>query len=84
MLAADAIAGLCAGAASTLAMHPLDMIKTRMQVGEGTTFSLLRIIHKKYGIRGLYRGLGTNLTGGMLGWSFYFAWYLSMEVPGQD
>ncbi|ORY87768.1 mitochondrial carrier domain-containing protein, partial [Protomyces lactucae-debilis] len=70
-----AFAGLCAGAVSTTAMHPLDMVKTRMQVGDGTTLSLLKQIHQGYGLRGLYRGLGTNLVGGMLGWSFYFAWY---------
>ena len=27
------------------------------------------------GSPGLYRGLGTNLIGNMLGWGFYFAWY---------
>lgn len=32
-------------------------------------------MYRLYGLRGLYRGLGTNLVGGMLGWGFYFAWY---------
>ncbi len=40
-LATDkAIAGFCAGAASTALLHPLDMVKTRFQVAEGNIASL--------------------------------------------
>lgn len=72
---ANSVAGLAAGGASTIAMHPLDLIKTRMQVDGGKTFSTLSEVRRAQGFRGLYRGLGTNLIGGMLGWGFYFAWY---------
>lgn len=74
-LVSNSVAGLAAGGASTIAMHPLDLIKTRMQVTGGTTFSILQAVRKDHGLKGLYRGLGTNLLGGMLGWGFYFAWY---------
>lgn len=74
-LVANSVAGLAAGGASTIAMHPLDLIKTRMQVTGGRTLSILGTVYRDHGIRGLYRGLGTNLFGGMLGWGFYFAWY---------
>lgn len=74
-LVANTVAGLAAGGASTIAMHPLDLIKTRMQVTGGSSISLSKSIYAMNGMRGLYRGLGTNLVGGMLGWGFYFAWY---------
>lgn len=72
---ANTVAGLMAGGISTLAMHPLDLIKTRMQVSGGQTISVIRDTYQVHGFRGLYRGLGTNLFGGMIGWGFYFAWY---------
>lgn len=74
-LFANTVAGLTAGGTSTIAMHPLDLVKTRMQVTGGTTMSQIRSVYRGNGIAGLYRGLGTNLIGGMLGWGFYFAWY---------
>ncbi|CCG84930.1 protein of unknown function [Taphrina deformans PYCC 5710] len=74
-LLANSVGGLAAGALSTIAMHPLDLTKTRMQISGGNTLKILADLHKEHGPRGLYRGLGTNLIGGMLGWGFYFAWY---------
>ena len=56
-------------------MHPLDLIKTRMQVSGGSTRTVFATVYAQHGIQGLYRGLGTNLIGGTLGWSCYFAWY---------
>lgn len=72
---ANSIAGLVAGGISTIAMHPLDLVKTRMQVAGGKTTTLLRLIYKEHGVAGLYRGIGTNLFGGTLAWGFYFGWY---------
>lgn len=75
-LLANTLGGLSAGGISTVAMHPLDLIKTRMQVsGGGGTSRIMADLYRSHGFRGLYRGLGTNLVGGMLGWGFYFAWY---------
>lgn len=84
---ANTVAGLTAGGVSTIAMHPLDLVKTRMQVTGGTTFSVMQSTYKSHGLAGLYRGLGTNLIGGMLGWGIYFAWYgqiKNLVGPGRE
>jgi len=77
-------AGLSAGLTSTLAVHPLDIIKTRLQVDAtstsrlGSSLHVLRgIIHNEGPTRisALYRGLTPNLLGNSLGWALYFLWY---------
>jgi len=77
-------AGLSAGLISTLAVHPLDIIKTRLQVDStnktrlGSSLQVLRgIIHNEGPTRisALYRGLTPNLLGNSLGWALYFLWY---------
>lgn len=72
---ANTVAGLTAGFISTVAVHPLDLVKTRMQLSGGGTLAVIRKTYSINGIPGLYRGLGTNVIGNMLGWGFYFAWY---------
>ena len=77
-------AGLSAGLISTLALHPLDIIKTRLQVDTssktqfGSSLKVLRDIVKHEGptqLSALYRGLTPNLLGNSLGWALYFLWY---------
>ncbi|BFZ57161.1 hypothetical protein PYCC9005_004212 [Savitreella phatthalungensis] len=76
MVIVDAAAGLLAGASSTMLLHPLDLAKTRMQInGGGKTLDVVRQSYREGRLRGVYRGLGTNLIGGAAGWGFYFAWY---------
>jgi Mitochondrial carrier protein len=59
-------AGLFSGV--TVALYPLSVIKTRMQVATGdavqkNVFMAFRNILKADGIPGLYRGFGTVITG---------------------
>jgi len=57
------LAGSCAGVASTLAMHPMDVIRTKMQTSTGQAGPLLvaRQTIRDHGICGLYRGIGMPL-----------------------
>ncbi|KAL8706348.1 MAG: hypothetical protein Q9201_000602 [Fulgogasparrea decipioides] len=78
----EAIAGLTAGIASTLIAHPLDVLKTRLQVNRasssqyGTSLRLTREIIEDEGFsRGFYRGLSPNLIGNSVSWALYFLWY---------
>ena len=78
----QAICGFIAGAMSTLAMHPLDLLKTKLQVTESRrSASLSAVLGKIGGIRGIYRGVSPNFWGNALSWGLYFGWYdLSKRV----
>lgn len=85
----ETVAGLTAGVASTIIVHPLDIIKTRMQLDTSpnpllnSSKSVLNDILRNEGptrIRALYRGLSPNLLGNASGWGLYFLWY----KQGQD
>ncbi|XP_059302920.1 probable mitochondrial adenine nucleotide transporter BTL1 isoform X2 [Lycium ferocissimum] len=71
-----AVAGAAAGVVSTLACHPLEVLKDRLTVNPEVYPSLriaVRKIYKEGGIGGLYAGLGPTLIG-MLPYStcYYF------------
>ncbi|KAJ1666016.1 mitochondrial FAD carrier protein flx1 [Coemansia sp. RSA 1813] len=78
-----ALAGVGGAVVSTVAMHPLDLIKIRLQVDVasqdeailGRAVRAARHVISTDGIRGLYRGLGANLAGNCASWGLYFAWY---------
>ncbi|CAJ0633646.1 17938_t:CDS:2 [Entrophospora sp. SA101] len=81
-----ATAGITAGAVTTISLHPFDLIKTRFQVDDsarkifqrhqfGATFKTMNIIWRKYGLKGLYRGVSPNFTGATTSWGLYFYWY---------
>ncbi|KAK9897607.1 mitochondrial carrier [Cystobasidium minutum MCA 4210] len=75
----QAICGIVAGCVSTLVMHPLDLVKAKLQVlttdkGSGLPRQLVRIARTD-GLIGLYRGLGVNLIGNCSSWGLYFFWY---------
>lgn len=85
----ETIAGLTAGLASTIIVHPLDIIKTRMQLDTSahpllnSSRSVFQDILRNEGptrISALYRGLTPNLVGNSAGWGLYFLWY----KQGQD
>lgn len=67
-------------------MHPLDLIKIKFQVATskpkgnvgGQIFNSLRDIYKESGVRGLYRGVGTNVAGNASSWGLYFLVYVSV------
>ncbi|SCV05459.1 LANO_0H07954g1_1 [Lachancea nothofagi CBS 11611] len=81
----EILAGLTAGTVTTIATHPLDLIKLRLQLLATTNSSLgyaevIRTIvgdSKKHNnvIREAYRGLGVNLLGNSLAWGLYFGLY---------
>ncbi|KAK5083366.1 mitochondrial FAD carrier protein flx1 [Exophiala xenobiotica] len=80
---------MTAGLASTITVHPLDIIKARMQLDTSpnpllnSTRSVFADILRNEGptrIRALYRGLSPNLLGNTAGWGLYFLWY----KQGQD
>jgi len=79
----EAIAGIGAGLISTLALHPLETVKTRLQVHDGKLFTLkhngtfktISDIIKNEGYKGLYQGLSPNLIGNTVSWGIYFSIY---------
>ncbi|KAK5326692.1 mitochondrial FAD carrier protein flx1 [Exophiala xenobiotica] len=85
----ETIAGLTAGLVSTIIVHPLDIIKTRLQVDTSahpllnSSRAVFHDILRNEGptrIAALYRGLIPNLVGNSAGWALYFLWYRE----GQD
>ncbi|KAL4423143.1 hypothetical protein ABPG77_007796 [Micractinium sp. CCAP 211/92] len=77
------LAGSTAGLATSLALHPLDVIKTRLQVQDGAgllpayrgTLDALRQIVAGEGWRALYSGLTPALAGSGIAWGVYFYAY---------
>jgi solute carrier family 25 folate transporter 32 len=82
----EAIAGIGAGMVSTLTLHPLETVKTRLQVHDGKLITLkhngpfrtIVDIVKTDGCKGLYQGLSPNLIGNTVSWGIYF-WIYSMK-----
>lgn len=83
----NAIAGFLAGAISTIVLHPLDLLKVRLQVIEENSKSqpktlskLIPQVYRKEGLwKGLYRGLTPNFAGSTLSWGLYFFYYSSIK-----
>lgn len=69
----EAVAGAVSGALTVLLLHPLDVIKTRLQVQEKgisnryhSTVHAFKTIKMREGVRGLYSGAHALMTIGML------------------
>ncbi|KAL2259337.1 hypothetical protein VTK26DRAFT_7035 [Humicola hyalothermophila] len=85
----ETVAGLSAGAMATLAVHPLDIVKTRMQVHRSalaassatpTTVSLIRTLAATdRPLAALYRGLTPNLLGNATSWASFFFFKSRLE-----
>jgi solute carrier family 25 folate transporter 32 len=74
----QSLAGFLAGACSTTLLHPLDLIKVRLQVNASPSTHLLpalKSISTQFGLKALYRGLTPNLAGSTLSWGIYFGIY---------
>lgn len=77
------VAGFVAGVASTLVSHPLDVIKTRLQIDRisspqlgGSIRTAQDIIRSNEGaVTALYRGLMPNIVGNSVSWALYFVCY---------
>ena len=85
----NVLAGVAAGSATALALAPLDVARTRMQVqhtlrlpAELTARSplgALRIIARREGARGLFRGYSASAVAVPAFWSCYFATYYQAQ-----
>lgn len=78
----ESVAGFSAGVVSCLTVHPLDLLKNRLQLNtsarsrQGDSFRILRgVVKDEGGLRALYRGLWPNMLGNSLGWWLYFLFY---------
>lgn len=80
-----ALSGTVAGGVATVALHPLDLLKTRLQVQDGLNlykgpryqglFDAIRSIFVKEGLIGFYKGLSPNVIGSSASWGIYFYAY---------
>jgi len=82
----ESFAGFTAGIVSTLAVHPFDVVKTRLQVDQsaqgrwGDSWRIVQGIAKNEGsYRALYRGLMPNMIGNSVSWALYFLWYSNIK-----
>ncbi|KAJ5092237.1 hypothetical protein NUU61_007107 [Penicillium alfredii] len=81
----ETVAGLTAGIVSTLSLHPLDLLKTRLQVDRGSSQlgGSIRIIREisqhEGGLAAFYRGLTPNIIGNSTSWGLYFLGYSSLK-----
>ncbi|XP_064488611.1 solute carrier family 25 member 32-like [Ornithodoros turicata] len=82
------VAGVSGGVASTLAVHPFDLLKIRLAVNDGVLSSrpqyrgflhAVRTIFKEEGLVGFYRGISPNCFGAGASWGFYFYFYNAIK-----
>lgn len=82
----ETVAGFTAGVVSCLTVHPLDLLKNRLQLNtksrskSGDSLRIIRnVIQNEGGVKALYRGLWPNMLGNSLGWGLYFLWYRNLK-----
>ncbi|RYO99279.1 hypothetical protein DL764_006849 [Monosporascus ibericus] len=84
----ETIAGLSAGTVATLLVHPLDIVKTRMQIHRShgasptglTTVSVIReLMQTPHPVAALYRGLTPNILGSASSWASFFFFKARVE-----
>ncbi|KAG7394545.1 hypothetical protein PHYBOEH_005037 [Phytophthora boehmeriae] len=79
------VAGLGAGAVSTVLLYPLDLVKVRYQVHERSAHAYrslghaFRSIVAEEGVRALFRGMSPALYGATLSWGIYMLVYQSAK-----
>lgn len=78
----ESVAGFSAGVISCLTVHPLDLLKNRLQLNtqtkprSGDSLRIIRhVVRDEGGLGALYRGLWPNMLGNSLGWALYFLFY---------
>ena len=78
------VSGMAAGAANTVVVSPLELVRIRMQVqtnvpGQRPQYSgsidCFNQTMRKYGLRGIYRGVGATLARESLGFGGFFTVY---------
>jgi solute carrier family 25 folate transporter 32 len=76
-----AVAGMLSGATTAFFTAPLDLIRTQqmvLQTPQTIAQTATRVVNK-YGLFGLYRGLGLTMMGLMPTWAVYWFVYNSMK-----
>jgi hypothetical protein len=77
---AHLVGGMSGGLLTTLLLHPVDLVKIRLQVYDGQVAGsnrlVFRTIIQQRGVRGLYQGLTPNAFGGAAAWGSYFFLYV--------
>jgi len=83
----ESAAGCTAGIVSCLTVHPLDLLKNRLQLNTqtgsrvGDSLRIFRsVVQDEGGVRALYRGLWPNMLGNSLGWGLYFMFYGELKA----
>ncbi|KAI0566864.1 Mitochondrial carrier [Gracilaria domingensis] len=78
---AHAFAGAGAGLAAVLLLHPLDTIRTRLQVSTGgATLRAVRDMAVREGSIALYKGVVPAAFGSVVSWACYFHWFQQAHV----
>lgn len=85
-------AGICGGVVSTGLLHPLDLVKIRLQVNDGDAsrptykgiVDCSRQLYRSSGVRVFYQGVVPNIWGAGLSWGFYFFFYNNIKMYMQD
>jgi len=85
------LAGISGGVVSTLILHPLDLLKIRFAVDDGSNGSrpykgvrnAFSTIIRSEGMVGLYRGVTPNTVGAGSAWGFYFLFYQTIKTEKQ-
>lgn len=84
----ETIAGLSAGALATPVVHPLDVIKTRLQIHRSTSSksvssyrAVRSLLQAEHPLSAFYRGLTPNILGNASSWAAFF--YLKSIVERQ-
>uniref|UniRef100_A0A1I8EN05 Mitochondrial carrier protein n=1 Tax=Wuchereria bancrofti TaxID=6293 RepID=A0A1I8EN05_WUCBA len=77
------IGGFIGGITSTIACHPLDLLRIRYSANDGNRqrpqyrnyWHAAQSIIQSKGYKGLYQGLSPNLVGSAVSWGLYFQFY---------
>ncbi|CCH62202.1 hypothetical protein TBLA_0G02640 [Henningerozyma blattae CBS 6284] len=84
----EIVSGLTAGTLTTLIVHPLDLIKIRLQLlvtsqnnssGYAQIIKSLITSQKNHPIKEIYRGLAINIFGNAIAWGLYFGFYRTFK-----
>lgn len=81
------VAGAVSGVLTALILHPIDLVKVRLQVQDGRTRAenyrgirdAVSRIWANEGVRGFYRGVGPGCWGSGASWGLYFFFYESSK-----
>eukprot|EP00042_Codosiga_hollandica_P034301 m.239386 g.239386 ORF g.239386 m.239386 type:complete len:286 (+) comp54371_c0_seq1:76-933(+) len=78
------VGGVTGGIVSTMILHPIDLVKIRMQVernrSQATMREVLRSVYRQLGWRGFYNGVTPNMAASGVAWGTYFFQYNTIKL----